>query len=58
MFIEGIVSILDAIDEGICLLGQDFYKIYKRKIESLKKKRTSKRSTCMDFTRFNEYRLI
>jgi len=38
MFIEGIVSILDAIDEGICLLGQDFYKIYKRKIESLKKK--------------------
>ena len=46
MFIEGIVSILDAVDEGICLLGQDFYKNYKRKIESLKKK---------DFEKIHQY---
>lgn len=38
MFQEGIVSILDAIDEGICLLGRDFFKRYKKKINNLKSK--------------------
>ncbi len=38
MFQEGIVSILDAIDEGICLLGREFFKIYKKKINTLKSK--------------------
>ena len=38
MFLEGIVSILDAIDEGICLLGREFFKRYKKKINNLKSK--------------------
>jgi predicted nucleotidyltransferase len=38
MFHEGVVSILDAIDHGICVFGYDFYKIYKEKMEKLKKK--------------------
>lgn len=37
MFHDGIISNLDAIDEGRCLLGHEFYKKYKRKIEDLKK---------------------
>lgn len=36
MFSMGIVSILDAIDEGICLLGEDFFKEYKAKLKILK----------------------
>lgn len=36
MFNEGVVSNLDAIDEGICLLGHDFFVKYKKKIEYLK----------------------
>ncbi|KKN13284.1 hypothetical protein LCGC14_1007940 [marine sediment metagenome] len=38
MFHEGIVSILDAIDHGICVFGCDFYKEYKEKLEKLKEK--------------------
>lgn len=38
MFHEGVVSILDAIDHGICVFGYDFYKIYKEKMEKLKEK--------------------
>lgn len=38
MFHEGIVSILDAIDHGICVFGYDFYKTYKEKLEKLKEK--------------------
>ncbi|MFX1502073.1 MAG: nucleotidyltransferase domain-containing protein [Promethearchaeota archaeon] len=38
MFFEGVVSILDAIDHGICVFGYDFYKDYKEKLEKLKKK--------------------
>jgi len=38
MFHEGVVSILDAIDHGICVLGYDFYKDYKEKLEKLKEK--------------------
>ena len=38
MFYEGIVSILDAIDHGICVFGYDFYKIFKGKLEKLKEK--------------------
>ncbi len=38
MFYEGIVSILDAIDHGICVFGNDFYKDYKEKLEKLKEK--------------------
>jgi len=38
MFHEGVVSILDAIDHGICIFGYDFYKIYKEKMEKLKEK--------------------
>lgn len=37
MFHDGIVSNLDAIDEGKCLLGHEFYSKYKKKIENLKK---------------------
>jgi len=38
MFHEGVVSILDSIDHGICVFGYDFYKDYKEKLEKLKKK--------------------
>jgi predicted nucleotidyltransferase len=38
MFHEGIVSILDAIDHGICVFGYEFYKEYKEKLEKLKEK--------------------
>lgn len=38
MFHEGIVSLLDAIDHGICVFGCDFYKEYKEKLEKLKEK--------------------
>jgi len=38
MFHEGIVSILDAIDHGICVFGYGFYKDYKEKLEKLKEK--------------------
>ena len=38
MFHEGIVSILDSIDHGICVFGSDFYKNYKEKLERLKEK--------------------
>lgn len=38
MFHEGIVSILDAIDHGICVFGYDFYKGYKEKLKKLKEK--------------------
>ena len=38
MFHEGVVSILDAIDHGICIFGYDFYKDYKEKLEKLKEK--------------------
>ena len=38
MFYEGVVSILDAIDHGICVFGFDFYKTYKGKLEKLKEK--------------------
>lgn len=36
MFFKGIVSILDSIDEGICLYGDDFFKDYKTKLDILK----------------------
>ena len=38
MFHEGVVSILDAIDHGICVFGYGFYKNYKEKLERLKEK--------------------
>ena len=38
MFHEGVVSILDAIDHGICVFGYCFYKNYKEKLEKLKEK--------------------
>ncbi len=38
MFHEGVVSILDAIDHGICVFGYDFYNNYKEKLEKLKEK--------------------
>jgi hypothetical protein len=38
MFHEGVVSILDAIDHGICIFGQDFYNNYKTKLKKLKEK--------------------
>ncbi|MFW9881053.1 MAG: nucleotidyltransferase domain-containing protein [Candidatus Thorarchaeota archaeon] len=38
MFHEGVVSILDAIDHGICVFGIEFYKNYKEKLEKLKEK--------------------
>ena len=38
MFHEGVVSILDAIDHGICIFGYNFYKEYKDKLEKLKEK--------------------
>jgi len=38
MFYEGVVSILDAIDHGICIYGFDFYNEYKEKLEKLKEK--------------------
>ena len=38
MFHEGVVSILDAIDHGICFLGFDFYRSYKEQMEKLKEK--------------------
>lgn len=37
-FHEGVVSILDATDYGICVFGNDFYKEYKEKLEKLKEK--------------------
>ena len=37
MFHDGIVSNLDAIDEGKCLFGHEFFSKYKKKIENLKK---------------------
>lgn len=36
MFSMGIISILDAIDEGICLSGEDFFEAYKAKLKILK----------------------
>ncbi len=38
MFYEGVVSILDAIDHGICVFRCDFYKGYKVKLQKLKEK--------------------
>jgi len=38
MFFRGVVSILDSIDEGICLYGEDFFKSYKNKLIKLKEK--------------------
>lgn len=38
MFHEGVVSILDSIDEGICLLGNKFFETYKKKLIYLKGK--------------------
>lgn len=38
MFHEGTVSNLDAIDEGKCLLGHDFFMKYKQKLDYLKSK--------------------
>lgn len=38
MFHEGVVSILDAIDHGICVFGSDFYRKYKDKLEKLKER--------------------
>jgi predicted nucleotidyltransferase len=38
MFHEGVVSILDAIDHGICIFGYDFYKEYKNELQKLKEK--------------------
>jgi predicted nucleotidyltransferase len=38
MFIEGIVSILDSIDHGICLYGFEFYNQYRKWLEHLKTK--------------------
>ena len=38
MVFEGVVNILDAIDEGICIYGFDFFNNYKDKIEQLKKR--------------------
>ena len=37
MFNKGTVSILDAIDEGICILGPNFFNDYKEKLIKLKK---------------------
>lgn len=37
MFNKGTVSILDAIDEGICILGSNFFNHYKEKLIKLKK---------------------
>jgi len=37
MFNKGTVSILDAIDEGICILGSAFFNHYKDKLIRLKK---------------------
>ncbi|MHA1336454.1 MAG: hypothetical protein ACTSPW_12010 [Promethearchaeota archaeon] len=36
MFLRGIVSILDAIDEGICLYGKEFFQEYRQKLKILK----------------------
>ncbi len=38
MFREGIVSILDAIDHGICLYGFEFFQDYKERLDYLKTK--------------------
>ena len=38
MFYEGIVSILDAIDHGICLYGQEFFLDYQEKLIYFKSK--------------------
>lgn len=38
MFYEGVVSILDAVDHGICLYGSRFFKEYEEKLEYLKDK--------------------
>lgn len=38
MFNKGTVSVLDAIDEGICLFGFDFFEKFKKKIEQLKER--------------------
>ncbi|TFF89533.1 MAG: hypothetical protein EU549_00240 [Promethearchaeota archaeon] len=38
LFHNGTVSALDAIDEGICLYGMDFFKKYERKLNKLKKR--------------------
>jgi predicted nucleotidyltransferase len=38
MFHEGVVSILDAIDHGICVFGSDYYKKYRDKLEKLKER--------------------
>ncbi|MFX1338556.1 MAG: hypothetical protein ACFFDK_08090 [Promethearchaeota archaeon] len=37
MFNKGTISILDAIDEGVCLLGPSFFDKYKDKLIKLKK---------------------
>ena len=38
MFLKGVVSILDAIDHGICIYGLDFYNEFKKQLERLKNK--------------------
>lgn len=38
MFYEGVVSILDSIDEGICLLGEEFFEKYKKILNKLKER--------------------
>jgi predicted nucleotidyltransferase len=38
MFYEGVVSILDSIDEGICLYGEKFFKKFQVLLKKLKEK--------------------
>ncbi len=37
MFFKGVVSILDGLDEGICLFGEEFFDNYHTKLLKLKK---------------------
>jgi predicted nucleotidyltransferase len=37
LFFRGVISALDAIDEGICLFGNDFFQKYRKKLAKLKK---------------------
>ena len=38
MFHEGVVSILDSIDHGICIFGKKFFRLYREKLERLKQR--------------------
>jgi predicted nucleotidyltransferase len=55
MFHEGVVSNLDAINDGICLLGHDFFMKYKKKLNYLKSKGLRKEPSCLDLTRFYDF---